>query len=547
MYSRRFKVPKAQIITPYCSHSLITGMSGQGKSVWVRWLEEEFYRRGCKIIDLYDDGAYEGDFIAFPANNPLILNKFTNWIGNAQNKEPYHNFIGGYRPKGYLMECYVPAVPELPRKLPNCFKPFTISFNDLTKYEFSILLGKLSGPEKLIMSIIWDNLKKKENFGEFLKTAADFILDSRITIQGKNMRAGDVAASLSLLQKINSLGQSGIVSDDDDPRNLDLDKIMKDKKTITTFSFAEMDDENKKHLLRGYLLRKIYTMRKIRKYSQYPELVLLHRELQNSAPARGKFSSEASEGQKIALEYITKIMGEPRFVKIRLIADTQTPKKLDATVRTGFTNYFMFKMNQTALDSLVEENFTLPIPVYFGIPKLEQGQYAVASVPQKDNPLNQLGIGYPHQVRPPESYTREPDDFFFKMWKKEGGGFTTRPKEKEKEDLIKITRMSQEDKDAPNAKKLSYYESQGRIIMNLIREKGSIAQNDILKHPLIKDVWEQRTFYNLLDGLSKSGKIERYKEGKFLICTLPKPNPAPSQSQPKNETETDRETDKRDW
>lgn len=500
-----------QLFTKEASHIISYGYPGTGKSVNTRFLTEEFLRKGHKIIDLYDEGRLENCFIAFPNPDDKWMNdKFSQWIG-----KPFTQEI-----KGYPTECYIPITPNLPKTLPSIFKPFRILFSDLTRNEFIILLGKLAPPQMELVSMIWDYSKVNKSFDDIINITNDFMTDSKIRVNKKVIDICDDKLGLSLLRKIDRLHTLGIISSSPkDQFNLKLNKIMEDQKTVTCFSFAFMEDQNIRHLLWGYLFRKIFTMRIQRLYRQYPPLAIIHRELQNNAPARGKRSYLSYEGQTLSLEFLKRIIAEPRDIKVRIIADSQDPMKIDTDVRKGFKTRFIFQMDRAVLDAITKQ-FYLPDKVYIGIQYLETGQFAVKSLSQRNNPLNRKGIQFPCMNPPPQSWCKSPDDLFFKIWKKLDLPFNDWKFDKTTS-LISIKKISKKDKEEITMKTASLYEFYGRLISMIIRENPGILTTQIIKHPTIKEMgWDKAKIYRTINHLANKEppEITREKSGTAWKC-----------------------------
>lgn len=503
---------KVRTFTDYASHVIGYGSSGTGKSVNTRWIAEYFYDQGLKILDIYDEGRLENVFMHFPNKNPGMYDLFMTWC-----KQPFP-----FESEGFPVECFIPVSPGIPGKLPIIFKPFTIAFEDLSKQEFSILLGRLSAPQTELISLIWDNLGK-QSFENFISTTQDFIADGRIKVNNNIVNVCDDRLGLSVLQKVDRLNKLGLISDRKNPLNLDLKKIMRDSGTISCFSFAFLSSPNVRHLLWGYLFRKIYTLRINQLYWQYPEMAIIHREIQNNAPARGKRSSLSFEGQGISLEFIKKIIAEPRDIKIRLVADSQDPMKIDSDVRKGFSTKYIFQIDLAVLNSLIQQ-FWLDQKTYVGIQYLGLGQFALKIKPQYVNPMNRKGIQFPCMNPPPRSWCKSPDDLFFKIWKEHGLEFSNW-KFVKPQSIIRIKKITSEEKQ--EVVKLStekLYDYFGKMIQVVVEKNPGINIAEIAKDPLVKRMnWSRVYVYSIVERLLSTSPpgLKRVREGRSWRCFPP--------------------------
>lgn len=514
---RGFVPREVKIFTPWPSGTMVYGSSGMGKSYLLHWLLEFFYARGSKIVDVYDEGRFENCYAYFPNSNFIPSDMFPH-----------------IEPRGYPLECFVPMSESLPSKLPSLFKPFRITFSDLKKEEFIVLLGSLSRPQRDLISVAWRKRKKGMCFVDFFKLIHGLIADSRVKIGKQVLEICDNRSGLALLLKLDRLHQSGLMCDTSDPLALDFDKIMRDNKTITSFSFAFLEDRNLRHLLWAFILRMIHSMRKARQYSAYPELCLVHRELQKNAPARGKGLSTVYDGQKLALESIRAIIEEPRDPGIRVIADSQAPMKIDSEIRKGFATHFIFQMDRLVVEQLP---FWLDPKTTVGVQLLGVGVCAIKTRPERGNPLNRFGIQFPAYIPPTRSRCKEHDDLFFKIWKDAGLHFNTwkRPKI---EKIIHIRRIEKKEKgEVVNLRKLSIYEYYHKTIELILKDNPGYSVPDIHRDPLITGYgWSKDRVARVVENMLKEVPplLIRKKKGQKIKLFLPHQVDSPGKTKTTN-------------
>ena len=511
--------PAIKIFTSYASPILSLGMIGSGKSTRTRWAQEYFYEGDSsmgipqhKVIDLDCDARMEPWFMVLP-------NPYPDQYRTLQEKEP------GWTPRGYDVEVLVPAAEGIPDRVPDIVRPFRIAFSDLDREEFIILLGGQSFQEKIAMEVVWNRLIERDginSFIDFLTGAQEIIAEGWVKMGGRVKRLCDDSTTASLLLKMDRLQKLGVIGEDGDPYLLDIEKIMNDKKKITAFSFAFFEDKNAQHLIIAYLLRKIISLREHRHYGKYPPLVLTHRELQKSAPARGKKDSFAFEGQSFSTKHIKKVVEEPRDMEVRFLADTQTPGKVDKDIRDGFLTRFLFPMDLATLIPLTS-SFYLDKKTFIGIQRLGIGECAIKTVPDPHDPENRLGIQYPIRNRPTRSWCKKPGDQFFSIWKELGLKFVSYKLERVKS-VISIEIVKKEEVEAANLKVDSMYDFSGRAVLSVVKAAGAegIKLGGIKESQYIKDLaLPKLTLIRILNhliakkALEKDLKTRRYKLGEF--------------------------------
>jgi len=515
------KRPPVKIFSEFCSPTCSFGRIGSGKSVRVRWVMEYFYGE-YKLIDIFDDGRLENVFMCFP--NPY-----------RKQYEALQEVNPNWEPQGYPTECFIPASPGIPDRIPTIFKPFKIVFSDLTREEFLILLGKLSIQEEVAMDVLWNLLVEKAkdlvHFPEFVAKSQDVLGDGFLKVGGRVKRIADDSTCFSLLLKLDRLNKLNILCEPTDPLALDLDTIMWDKKNVTCFSFAFMDSKNARHIIIGYLLRKIVSLRKAQRFGKYPPVVITHREIQKSAPARGKKSSYAFEGQSRSLEYLKEIVEEPRDIQVRLNADTQDPMKLDSDVRKGFVTKFLFSMDLAVLSSLTT-HFYLDNKTFIGIQKLGIGECAIKTLPDPHDPDNRIGVQFPVLAMPTKSWCKSPGDQFFQVWKKHGGEFYNPKKELKlagPKDVISIKTISREESEEVNLRIESLYDHYGDVVRFIAKSKeAGLKLKDLKEDPLIKGLgWGEMKIIRVLNRLVSEKKLRKDIKSKSYFYLEP---PAPGQA-----------------
>jgi hypothetical protein len=515
---------------------------GTGKSVQTKKLLEMAYLRGWKVIDLADLGRLENVFYSLPNEATWMYDRFfetmRKWKKKKQQLFLYKEGklkkeeVYPWAPQTFPVECFIPAVPETTERLPSVFKPFRILFRDLELEEVRILLGKLTRDQSEAVDHVWYGLPASRKFEDFMSRLEDLVADSRVRIKKKRYEICDDKQSYSLFKKADRLNQLGIISDDkNDPLLLHLDDIMKDTKTISSFSFFNVRDDNVIYLLYGFLLRKIYAMRdeQIRGFWTYPELAIGIREIQNIAPSRGQTGSFTYEGQRISTESLIKISREPRDVKIRIIADSQDPGAINPTVRGKFTTIHIFRVNRKTLTQL-EDLLYIDRKTYNNIQNVGPGFHAVRIVPNEKNIRDKTGLHYPILMKPPRSWCKKPEDLFFKIWQERGYEFKTWKFEEIVSRLVVESNKEMEEKEALTFPQEAKKEMVLKLIIRAFEqriEKTVPSINTLMEDETLKLLGIPKgVICSVVEELTAAGRVTRVKRGRSWKCTLVDPPPS---------------------
>jgi hypothetical protein len=493
-----FSIPIVEEFTIEPSGTISYGAAGTGKTVQSIRVIVYWYDQGRKIIVIYDEGRFEFPLMALPNDDQTLIDESPD-----------------IKPRGYPVECFIPASPGIPVKVPDIMKPFRIGFNDLDLEEFLILVGRLTSSQEELVRLAWRNKKKSGTFKEFIDLIQSYCIDNRRKINGIVIDVCDAKSGLGLLQKIDDLNQMCLLCDNDDPYRLDLDKIMRDKKTITCFSFAFLKNYNARHLVMGYLYRAIYWMRINKHFGRHPELVLVNCEVQNNAPARSKSGTFTADGQDISKEYLKRIGAEPRDVGIRLVCDSQDPLKIDSDFRKSFQTIFLFRLDRVVVETLAQQ-FWLPDSVKSGIQRQERGYCTLKCIPDVTNPLNHYGVQFNLKFPNPPCRTKRFNEHFFEAWRLAGRKFISYKIEKP-DSLIKDEGLSkQEMENADSRASQSLYTYYSNVVGCIIEENPGISLKDLSEHRLCKRMgWNYLRVNRIVDDMASRQPpiLRRVKEG----------------------------------
>jgi hypothetical protein len=486
------------VYTTFCSASVMWGASGYGKSTLLHAEGETAYEAGSKIIGLNDDeGRFEYAFYAFKGRESLFehfCKTQVDW-GNVsaadweaiKKGEKYFSDIFSWEPKAYPTEVFVPATPQTPHRLPEIFKPFTIAFSKIKPTELKLLLGKLSKRQERTIDILWMKNRKK-TFEDFIQLVKDYAVDRKVEINDIETNICEADEGIDLIYKLDRIYRLGFISTKDNPLDLNLTKILWDNKTITAFSFFNIEDGNVRFTLYAFLLRRIRRLRtnKLKDLSEkyFPELNILIHELQELAPANGYEDPYAAEGQKVCRRQLAKLMKQPRDIFVRIRADSQDPAAVFTQCRSGFKTTFIFYAERSVLDN-IRALVYFPEHIYIGLQRSAIGVYCIKSHPTGGK--DYTGVNYPMMSIPPRSMVKSPEDRFFRAWLERGGVFKewyfdapdviTDFKRRKKEKL----------KDVPSIRERRIYDFLGALTVKALKQNPGQSVSELVEHPVLKD------------------------------------------------------------
>lgn len=528
-------------VTDYCSHNISYGSPGMGKSVTTKKLVEYFFSKKVKILDLYDEFRLENCFYAFPNQSISMYKRFfekiVSWgvvpfdaVVRIKRGEISAQDVVKWEPKGFPTECFIPAVASksLPVNLPSIFKPYRIVYNELTAQEFRILLGYLSDEQT---NIIKEALHRARSYKEFVALFKDkkFLYHCLNECDYKGLK--------DLVRRIDEIHVLGLLCEADDPFALDLDGIMRDYKTISSFSFFNIDDENLMYLLIAFILRKVFSLRKAaaNKVSQYCEMALVLREIQNVAPARGQGMLFAYEGQKSSTYTLYRIMREPRDIKIRVVADSQSPDSIAKHIRKNFGSVNIFQLDLIQLNAVTELLY-LDGRTYIGVQNSEIGIHAKKIKPQSKFSGDRTGVHFAVIMPPPLSWCKNPDDKFFEVWRRFANTYI-RPGIRKNPSILSADLFDFRSIEAENRPELPSKSAErsmrqkANIVLKAAQEGGmkefsaaSLLELAVIKSlsDLVPDAWNRKDIDRLLSWLRDKGELD-YNEQvkKYSIKVLP--------------------------
>lgn len=447
--------------TKWPSNVLIVGSSGFGKSTKLRERCEYSFEQGRVCIDLYDAGRLENSFYALKNPYTGIYQSYKwKWDTMCPN-----NNVTVPIPKEFPTEVLFPAVSGIDEDLPDIFTPFRIPIDDMTIDELHILLGgHITERGRSLLETAWLTLQLGGNISleGLISTVLDYATKGYAVFNETKVPMANMTIATPLLRSLAELQRLNILCTTKDEYALNLDKVMRDKSKIHSFTMRYMPRLEYRYLLYGWICSKLHSLRL---KNNYPELALFIREMHNLAPAKALY-----EGQAISRKYIVDLASEGRDLLMRIYFDTQYFNKIHLELRRNPQVYHIFHME---IGDLLETNkrFKFEPSVLHATAGYPIGMCTSKNWKQRSPECFML-------YEPPRSWIKKPKDDFISIWKKQGRGikhfcFGYPPP------LFTITSVIDDDEGGQGK---SETEKHKQMIVRILSIHGELGAKEILRY-----------------------------------------------------------------
>ncbi len=312
-----------QILRTSNKHTLICGKSGSGKSSTAEhYLTLHYPKHKC--IDLWDDsGRYENMLYGLPESDAFLKTR----IKELSN--------GRLEARGFPLEIIVPSGRLLSsrRRLPKCIRVCSFDIKKINIEEFGYLFGGSETTQSVISYIIF-------TYGNFNLIELKEFLEEKAS-EDKNISA---MSRFKLLRLISQLLISGMFNDNYPPIN--FKEILKDTKTITSFSSFPLLDDVEKSLFYSLLLKEVLEAKR-RGEVKNPIMIYI-REISNMV---GRFAPDTYE---FFQRQLLRIIREGRDLRVSLLADVQRVVDLPPVFRRQFSKTILLKSDRSDANVLLE-------------------------------------------------------------------------------------------------------------------------------------------------------------------------------------------------
>ena len=199
-------------------HSLNIGIPGSGKTSSNRREAELRWELGHKIICLYDASRMDLAYFAFPSVSDF-------W---KRPKYDGKKIIGARK---YPVELLYPVTKRIPKKLPKNAKIFTIPVNEIDELDIGALTGSTSLETiKSVLNSMENKVHNNTTGHDYLNILGSMLKKTEDTDKIKISHFGTKALKGKVFTP---LLNEGILSSKDSEYSLDIEAMLKDKKTIS--------------------------------------------------------------------------------------------------------------------------------------------------------------------------------------------------------------------------------------------------------------------------------------------------------------------------
>ena len=329
---------------------LIMGQKGSGKTNKTEEIAQEHYDAGYKVICL-DIDRRENIFFSFPETDPMLVEKIMQT---------------GRNPEAFPHEIYVPLIRQGEQnegnflRVPEDWKVFKIPFKDFNVSDFIALMPNASGVAKDMVRTMF-RLDQVKSFDDVIFLLYQVIAkekDFSLVYGEKKIDVGSSVTFKGISRQLSDLYESNLIVSEPQPDTifLDIEQIINDNDTITSFTVYNVHDQKYKFMVLRYLIDRII---KVCKTGRHPPVCLVIPEFHRYAPMKETLNPFAF-GEQGLLSLCQYILTEGRDAGIKLVADTQNPKQLDPITASNFSVFYVGRMQLKMLAIVASEIVKLP-------------------------------------------------------------------------------------------------------------------------------------------------------------------------------------------
>jgi hypothetical protein len=348
-------------------NSLAIGNPGYGKTTGNRREVELRWALGHKIFCLYDGGQrLDMAYFMFPS-----VSDFWKVPKLKVSRNGRKSIIAARK---YPTEILIPVTKEIPKRLPNCFVPFSIAVSDLTQDDLIAILGERYG----------DTIKAAYSYMEEKVDDETTPLDYIRFLEEAWKKGDEEGTKLSfsgpkklIEAAFRPLMQQGLLTSKRVSSVLDIQEKIKDKKTISVLCLRHCPKSLHGFLV-YYFISHVYSALSgvgTTKMMKTKVSIVLN----EVADLLSKDSEQGTSSWSIA-QMIGRIAKQYRTASLYLLMDTQLPQELPEIKETMKRVY----VYNSSLPSVERAMTIAGISTYAGdinqddfsvIPRLSPGEY----------------------------------------------------------------------------------------------------------------------------------------------------------------------------
>ncbi len=390
------------------SHRITFASTGSAKTSYNERVAQAVWKGGKTKVLIINMAAWEACQLGFSEDQPDMVDLIRNSYCQLERPFPHEVLVPFAREKylekkGNKMEIKLPrhrqGFIEYQKKMRDegryygwsVWKPYKIPFSSLRASDLITMLRSTTDAGAMTIEFLFKS-REFRNMKELIReiitlssNQSDKFLAVSIDDDTENPETasiGNQGTFKSVLRHLSNLEKSGLICDDDSPFAMNLDKMMRDKETITTTTVSNVE-ESLGLLTISNTLRQILHLRTQAGESgkPYPQLYILTPELRILMPRHAVDAGLSAGGSGPLMR---DALAQGRIRGITIAADTQTPQQISPTGLHNF-QWITIGRNQTdAIKYVNEDIYRLPKPILDKADKLEKGRFGIVEVGNND-------------------------------------------------------------------------------------------------------------------------------------------------------------------
>jgi len=500
------ELKESELYKHWSTSIAIFGRTGSGKSTALKWLVEVFYLSGRKVIELDTTKNFESGFYKFKGNAEWQTERRYRFLYDFDMPP---NMVQSAR--SFPVQLLVPAVNTLDEYVPSCFEFFKIPFNKISLSNWYVLLGESASTssQKYLFAKIFKALPQGSEFIDLLNECVDYLAgQSTLKVKNRELKS-KVGGLVNIIHRLTQLYESGVIGNNNDKKNLDIKKIMRDNHRITCIYLRAIEDVELRNVVTTILIDIIIEARTYKKTTfdesgrplkreQYPPLVIGIREVHEMAPNVTE-TLQDKPGVSGLRSKVVDLMKTGRSIEIRMIVDSQIPSRIHPDILSQSYTVMSFKADRNDLKT-IKERKSFPEDFYSYVTKFTRGDFMfVAEGPQCGS-----------MAPPPASACSREQEQFIDRWIETGGAFVKNTLEQKTFDMgIQITKKKEKlETESPDLAK----DDLTRAIIGYVKEHPGVRRKEIYRVLPKSDDYKGKIIRRLRD----EGTIIEKKHKLFL-------------------------------